>query len=69
MINSDSDYLTNRLEIDLKRQNQLKHFLDATRDFNHRNRRVFTQKLIEELLRNSNIIHQSSKCIKSIYCE
>ena len=41
----------------------------STRNFNHRNRRVFIQKLIEEFLRNSNIIHQSSKCIKSIYCE
>ena len=35
--------------------------------FNYRNQRVFIQKLIK-LLRNLNIIHQSSKCIKSIYC-
>ena len=41
----------------------------STRNFNYRDRRVFTQKLIEKFLRNSNIIHQSSKCIKSIYCE
>ena len=31
MINSDFDYLTNRLEIDLKRQNQLKHFFDVAK--------------------------------------
>ena len=41
----------------------------STKNFNHRDRRVFTQKLIEKLLRSSNIIHQSSKCIKSTYCK
>ena len=39
------------------------------KNFNHRNRRVFIQQLIKKLLRSSNIIHQSSQCIKSIYCE
>ena len=38
----------------------------STKNLNHRNRRVFIQRLIDKLLRNSNIIYQSSKCIKSI---
>ena len=37
----------------------------SQKNFNHRNRRVFIQKLIEKFIRSSNIIHQSSK---SIYC-
>ena len=43
--------------------------LQSQKNFNHRDRRVFTQKLIAEFLRSSDIIHQSSKCIKSIYCK
>ena len=40
----------------------------STGDPSHRDRRVFTQKLIEGLLRSPDIIHQSSKCTKSTYC-
>ena len=40
----------------------------SNNDFSHRNRRVFTQKFIEKFLRSSDIIHQSSINIKSIYC-
>ena len=44
----------------------IKH--QAKKNFDHKNRRVFIQKLIAKLLRNSNIIHQAFTNITSIYC-
>ena len=40
----------------------------SNKNLSHQDRRVFIQKLVEELLQSSNIIHQSSVSIKSIYC-
>ena len=44
------------------------NYYQLNNDLSHQDRRVFIQKLIERFSRSSDIIHQSSVNIKSIYC-